>query len=267
MILGIMARSVTGRAVEPSGEYRAAVQGVAPEEAERFCWACGQKGVKVFPPTLRNHTDARYWSILDQGFRFSANPNCPVIYFNNAAGVYFFKDETKTRFGPKEKEPVRPICYCIGVTEEMIEDEVLRKGCCDSLEDIESYTKAGTGKWCFVTNPSGKCCRDYLPEVVNRYLAAVKEPHVQRLLGRVSAELQGTGEEYRDVALKISGMTCESCTIAVTNAMESVGAKNVKVSLSTGSATAQLPKTVLATELAKVVGDVGYESTATDAPS
>ena len=261
-----MARSVSGAPIDRSPKYVAAVRDLVPEEAERYCELCGQKAAKVFPVTMRNHTEARFWPLLDQGFRFSADPECPVIYFNNRAGVYFLKEEVKTRFGPKEKVPVRPICYCIGITEEMIEDEVLRKGCCDSLEDIESYTKVGTGKWCFVTNPSGKCCREYLPEILNRYLGTAKEPHVRKLLGRVSAELDGTAEEYRNVSLKVSGMTCESCTVAVANAMESVGAEQVKVSLSGGTATARLPKTVLPTDLAKAVSDAGYEATAASPP-
>lgn len=101
-------------------------------------------------------------------------------------------------FGPKEKEGLRPICYYLGVLEEHIRYEVLKKGCCDSLEDIVEFTKAGTGKWWLTTNPSGKCCRDYLPGVVGRYLSMkVACQARQKLSGQGETRPIGRGKQAR----------------------------------------------------------------------
>jgi copper chaperone CopZ/bacterioferritin-associated ferredoxin len=235
-------------------------------DREKYCAACGKKGTKIFPTTMRNHVQTRYWQFVDDSFRFSDNPDCNVYYFSNRNGLYFMQNEVKTVYGRKVTEGDRPLCYCIGVTERDIEEEVLKKECCDSLEDVEAYTKAGTGKWCFITNPSGKCCREYLPEVVSRYLALVRKPRVRKMLQDVADQLKGVEVDMRPVEFSISSMTCESCTIAVANAIESAGGSRVKVSLREGRASAFVPKTVLSDDIARVVTDAGYETSVLTTP-
>jgi len=126
--------------------------------------------------------------------------------------LYFSKFDVKTRFGPKESDPPRPICYCLQVTEEQIENEILFKGCCYSLEDIEAYTRAGTGKWCLTTNPSGKCCREYLPSIIEKYLEKSRGGPAEKALNKVALLVE---EPYQSVELGVDGMTCESCVTAV----------------------------------------------------
>jgi bacterioferritin-associated ferredoxin len=62
---------------------------------------------------------------------------------------------------------LRPICYCKGVLEKQILDELLVKQCCDSLKDIQEYTGANLGHDCKITNPSGRCCGSQIKELLN----------------------------------------------------------------------------------------------------
>ncbi|MCL4346664.1 MAG: (2Fe-2S)-binding protein [Candidatus Thermoplasmatota archaeon] len=254
-----MMKSVKGKRVAESAEYEKAVSRDR-SNADKYCLVCGTKGTKVFPTTMRNHVDVRYWSLVDDTYRFSPEPDCNVIYYSNADGLYFFNDEVKTPYALKEMASPRPVCYCMGVTEEEIKTEILSKGCCDSLEDIEEYTRAGTGKWCFVTNPSGKCCREYLPGIVDKFLKQVKEPHLRLKLTDVANRLSGSGDDFVDVALRVEGMTCESCATTVRATLESIGAESPSVSLKDKKATARIPKTLRPEDVAKAVSDAGYES-------
>lgn len=250
-------KTITGKTLNVSPRFSEAAQ-ATPTDAEKLCKVCGEPGIRVLQVTVATHVDASHWTALSEGFRFSTTPDCPVIYFNNSKNAYFTKEEVKTKFGLKEKDPPRPICYCLQVTEEMIADEILNKQCCYSLQDIVSYTKAGTGKWCLTTNPSGKCCRDYLPQVVDRYLAKVGRKPVSQELEELKQRLEAK-DPLQEVVLSIKGMTCESCTVSVRSMLEQIGARNVNVSLAKGEAILQAPTSVSPDEIAKSVEDLGYK--------
>lgn len=249
--------SVTGKTIDVVEEYLRVVKDT-DREAAKICPACGIKGVRVLPVTIATHVDPKYWDLIKEGiFYFSMTPECPMTYYNNVKRIYFLKDEIKTRFGPKENEPPRPICYCLQVTEERIAEEIMKKRCCDSLEDIVAYTKAGTGKWCLTTNPSGKCCREYLDDVVDKYLKITTEEDVKLLLREVRTR---TSEPLRRVELEVRGMTCESCALAVKNIIENVGGRDVSVSLKTGKAEAIIPISVNVQYLVSAINESGYEA-------
>lgn len=250
--------SILSKPLNVSAKYTKAVES-RPEDTEKLCKVCGELGIRVLSVTVATHVDARHWSLLSDGFRFSATVDCPVFYFNNIKGIYFTNEEVKTRFGPKEKGPPRPICYCLQVTEERIAEEILKKNCCYSLQDIVSYTKAGTGKWCLTTNPSGKCCRDYLPEVVDRYLAKVGRKPLRQELQGIKERLEAK-EPAQEIVLSVKGMTCESCAVSVRSMLEQVGGKNVTVSLERGEARLQTPTSISPDEVAKAVEDLGYRA-------
>lgn len=259
--------SVSGREIEVSPKY-AERESKGDPEIQAYCKACGEKGLTVLPVTVASHVGAQYWNLLADGFRFSHTANCPLTYFNNYTGTYFLKDETKTRFGPKESESPRPICYCLGVTEEDIRYEVLKKGCCDSLQDIEQYTKAGTGKWCLTTNPSGKCCRDYLPAIVDKYLAMKVRRNVRSDLLDVKKQLQQPTLMERRVEMKVGRMTCQSCANGVKSILENMGGKDVKVFYPEGRAELMVPANTVPEEFARAVEQSGYMArvTASGAP-
>ena len=111
--------SATGRMVVPSEEYLRAVSQDSSTRDTR-CLVCGYVGTRVFPATMRNHVGARYWPLIDDSYRFSSNAECSVIYYSNIAGIYFFSDEIKTPCALKGTDSPRPVCYCMGITEEDI---------------------------------------------------------------------------------------------------------------------------------------------------
>jgi copper chaperone CopZ len=143
------------------------------------------------------------------------------------------------------------------VTEEMIEEEMLKKGCCDSLEDIVAFTRAGTGKWCLTTNPSGKCCKEYLEQVVNRYLELAKGTAVEHAIVSVAAQLRAPALK---VDMKVEGMTCEGCEQAVRAAVEALGGSPVSVSYREGRAVALIPAEVTVDELLAALDSMGYRA-------
>ncbi len=223
----------------------------------RSCPLCGEKGDRVLKVTVATHVPERFWPLLSEGFYFCKNPSCEMFYFNNVHKTYFLKDEVKTRFGLKERDPPRPICYCLQVTEEMIEEEILRKGCCDSLEDIVAFTRAGTGKWCLTTNPSGKCCKEYLPQVVNRYLEMVRGTKAESAVASVAEQLR---EPMLEVEMRVEGMTCEGCEQAVRAAIEALGGSPLSVSYKEGRAVARIPADVTLDELLAALDSMGYRA-------
>jgi hypothetical protein len=159
---GLTVRTVSGLEFPGAGKAEGDV------DPTKACPVCGLRGRRVVALTVTAHLRPEYWSALGDGFWFCWTRECPIFYYDNARRIYVSKDprEVRSRFGLKELGAPRPICYCLGVNAERIFEEVETKGCCDSLEDVERYTRAGTGKWCVTTNPSGVCCRAYLKELV-----------------------------------------------------------------------------------------------------
>lgn len=227
------------------------------KEDNNACKVCGRVGTKVLRVTMGVHTKEKNWPLIGPGFRFCWTPDCDVVYYNNEKGVYLRKKDVKTRIGIKETSPPRPVCYCMNVTEERIAEEILEKKCCSSLEDIKAYTKAGEGKWCLTTNPTGRCCREYLVKVIDKYLARANSG-VAGELKQMGEELAGV-DEYR-VTMRVEGLTCDGCVGSVTAALEEAGAKGAEVSLDEGKAVAVVKDTKIVDKLLRAVEDAGYKA-------
>lgn len=163
-------RSVSGLALNVSPAFEAATA------KETLCPVSATTAHRVRQVTLGNHVPAEYWRwVWEEGFHFCPTSDCPLVYFNNAKSIYFTKNELRTRVGIKESTSPIPVCYCMNVTAERIQEEIQVKRCCDSLEDIKEYTKARTGKLCHVTNPAGKCCGKHVTAVVEKALAGLAD--------------------------------------------------------------------------------------------
>ncbi len=96
-------KTIMDQTLNVSPKYLRAIES-APADAEKLCKSCGEPGLRVFSVKVATHVDARFCPVLGEIFRFSATPECPVIYFNNQKETYFLRDEVKTRFGLKEKD-------------------------------------------------------------------------------------------------------------------------------------------------------------------
>lgn len=248
-------RTVSGLTLARVGKLKAGT------DPQKTCPVCGRQGRRVIALTVTAHLRAEFWRVLGDGFWFCWTPECPILYYDNGREAYVSKDprEVRSRFGLKEHDAPRPICYCLGVNAERIFDEVENKGCCDSLEDVERYTRAGTGKWCVTMNPSGVCCRAYLKDVVaeslSRASAASRAPVAEVAEKLAADEVPGTLVE-----LKVGGMDCQACGVAVTGLIEHEGGRSVRVSVPDGRAKLELPKGADLAKLLSVLADAGYTS-------
>lgn len=231
----------------------------------KVCPMCGGKGLRVLKSNVGNHVDPRYWNLLDNNFWFCPTSNCEMVYFNNMKGIYFLKSEVNVPVFHKERDRNRPVCYCFNVTEQMIWDEVYNKGCCDTLEDIVAYTKAGTGRWCPITNPSGRCCKEYLEPLVKEILAGLagKSPNQKK---RLESTLEGrpAREPLKLISLKVYGMTCEGCVASVRSALEEIGGLKIDVSLKEGAAKVVVPLNISEDDVIEAIVSRGYDAELVD---
>ena len=252
-------RTVSGRGIQRIETFE------PPSEPAKSCPVCGRRGRRVIALTVTALLRPEFWGVLGDGFWFCWTRECPIFYYDNVRAVYVSKDprEVRSRFGLKEKDAPRPICYCLGVGCERIFEEVEAKGCCATLEDVERYTRAGTGKCCVTTNPAGVCCRVYLKEVVaecrNRASGVARTP-VEAVGSRLKED-EGPGKR---VELKVGGMDCESCGVAVTGLLEHSGGRNVRVSVVGGKAHLELPRGANLAKVLEELSDAGYPSEAVE---
>ena len=87
---------------------------------------------------------------------FCETPTCPVVYYS-ADGVRVLKQQLRVRVGIKETDDPIPACYCFGVTERMIHEEIEQTGRSTASARIRAEVRAGNCR-CEVENPSGRCC-------------------------------------------------------------------------------------------------------------
>lgn len=135
------------------------------------CPRCGGSGKPVGQitvealrkPELRGHGNGT-------PYVFCENPGCPVVYFAQD-GTQFTKDQIRVRVGLKETEDPIPVCYCFGVTKQMIQEEVRQTGRSTASARIRAGVKAGTCR-CEVENPSGRCCLGEVAKVEKRAFLA-----------------------------------------------------------------------------------------------
>ncbi len=146
---------------------------------------CGTDGWKVERITVGSHVNPEYWHLLGDDFYFCPNPECDVVYFNGR--VTFTVKEVKTKVFFKEKGSPRPLCYCKQVTEEDVV-EAIKRGA-RSVKEVEEMTGIGNGGHCLVTNPSGRCCRRFYVEFINRTLETLKSE------GDVRVEVEESSSE------------------------------------------------------------------------
>jgi mercuric ion transport protein len=146
-----------------------AVRPGATTEATKglVCQQCGRPG----KPIDRITVDALLKPELRAGLNgmryvFCETPDCPVVYFA-LDGTRFTKDQIRVRVGLKETEDPILVCYCFGITERMIREEMERTGRSTASARIRSEVKAGTCR-CEVENPSGRCCLGEVSRVEKR---------------------------------------------------------------------------------------------------
>ncbi len=132
---------------------------VRPATAPEHCPSCGSVGTQVDAITLKAllRSDALRRGIPDAP-RFCATESCPIVYFDNGAGVNFSEAELTVRVHAKHPTDGRvPVCYCFDYTPSTIEAEFARRGSSSARATITAEVQAGHCA-CEVRNPKGTCC-------------------------------------------------------------------------------------------------------------
>ncbi|MFQ5736455.1 MAG: hypothetical protein ACE5GY_06280 [Thermodesulfobacteriota bacterium] len=133
------------------------------------CPECGARGQSVKVRTIK------HWLVtpLVPGlpslpFYFCRTGGCPVVYFSGDGSARYTKGEVRYPVGRKEGEGPATVCFCFGVTDEMVHTEVRETGKSTYSAWIATEVKDGNCA-CDVRNPSGRCCLKEVKRVESVY--------------------------------------------------------------------------------------------------
>ena len=137
------------------------------------CPQCGREGRPVDRTTIDALLKPESLSQVNGSqYAFCETPSCQVVYYA-ANGTEFKKNQVRVRVGLKETEDPVMVCYCFGVTERMIHEEIQRTGRSSASARIRAEVKAGNCR-CEVENPSGRCCLGEVRQTEKRAAAERK---------------------------------------------------------------------------------------------
>ena len=147
--------------------------GRVPGADSLSCSSCGTKGRKVGAVTVRSllTDDAGARAGSGEGFRFCANPDCPVAYFHPNGSHRFERSDVRVPIFQKDAAPTRPVCYCFDHSVQEIEDEVATTGSSVVPGEIVAGCKQGLDR-CEELNPQGSCCLGNVRAVVKQAQAS-----------------------------------------------------------------------------------------------
>lgn len=134
------------------------------------CPHCGSDGTRVGRVTLKNLLRPESQDAIDgEPFYVCSAPGCDTVYFRPNDGRVFGRSDLTVRFGLKETEPPRTVCYCFDHTIEEIEGEIARSGRSTAIDRIKASMKR-QGCRCEQTNPLGRCCLNSVQAAVSAAL-------------------------------------------------------------------------------------------------
>jgi hypothetical protein len=135
-----------------------------PGDQNRSCPVCGMTGRTVDRITVKAMLrPAALARVTDSEHRFCATPGCPVVYFT--LSDRFLTEEVGVPVFHKGHPGARTVCYCFGITEADIDQELVTSGRSTVVERISGLVKAGRCA-CEIKNPQGSCCLGIVAAVV-----------------------------------------------------------------------------------------------------
>lgn len=100
----------------------------------------------------------------EEPFYFCDSKDCEVVYFSEDHSAIYYKHQVRERIGFKEVSGEAKICYCFGISREMISEEIIRRGKSDFFSWIKEEIRQGFCA-CEIRNPSGRCCLKQIKDV------------------------------------------------------------------------------------------------------
>lgn len=129
---------------------------------------CEKKATRpsvVKTPTLRVvarqtvllHVKSEKLSCVDSNeYKFCPSENCPVVYYSTAGRVFTVED-VRELVRTKASGDSRPLCYCFGLTEGFISQEIEQSGKSTVPAQVTQFIKEKLCV-CEIRSPSGACC-------------------------------------------------------------------------------------------------------------
>lgn len=128
----------------------------APTDANH-CPQSGWPGKAVDLQTVKALlTEGALSRLVPGDYRFCADPNCDVVYFD-VGGSLFATDDVRVPVWQKLPFGSRRVCYCFGESEDSIRAEIETGGQSSAVERIRTHIAAGRCA-CDIRNPRGACC-------------------------------------------------------------------------------------------------------------
>jgi len=120
--------------------------------------------------TLKHWLEASLVPFIGEGpFYFCDSNDCAVVFFSGDHSTQYTKDQLRSRVASKETSGPSTVCYCFGVSKEMISEEILKTGKSTFLSWIAKEVKQGNCA-CEVRNPAGVCCMGEIKKAEKDFL-------------------------------------------------------------------------------------------------
>ncbi|MEA1950864.1 MAG: hypothetical protein U9N87_05735 [Planctomycetota bacterium] len=136
-----------------------------PDQTDDFCPRCGSKGEPVGSETLEAYLSDEQMGMVSESANFCPSPQCRVVYFD-AFERAICTDEIERPVYPKD--PTAPVCTCLGLTQEDIEQDV--------RDGVKTRVKAAVAQagspdaCCHKTAANGRPCITYVQRYYLRCL-------------------------------------------------------------------------------------------------
>ncbi len=134
------------------------------------CSGCGNTGQSIKTRTLKHWLITELVPTIPKVlFYFCKTRGCPVVYFSEDGSIQYTKEKVRYPVGIKEGSGHSTICYCFGVTEDMISGQIRKTGKSSYSTWIAKEIKEGNCA-CDVRNIKGSCCLAEIKKAEKRTL-------------------------------------------------------------------------------------------------
>jgi Zinc binding domain len=156
-----------------------------PAKPRTVCPSCGGPGRAIDQATvlalLRPEPLAR---LGDDEHSFCSAPECSTVYFGDRES--FRREDLAAPVFQKETPGARVVCYCLGIREDRIHQEMEDAGASASADRIRELVRSGQCR-CDVVNPQGTCCLGQVAGIERSFDRAAAEREASKVEPAVPA--------------------------------------------------------------------------------